>query len=135
MENLIKLISKDRGVERRENVVIDEVYIGNEIIERLAEGEGNGETCLKEGIFCGPDFWERVIEPMYGNCWYWRDNTGCVEGGNKYPNPVIVLSQGGGIDVGEPHWAKIFIYYYKGKLRATHHVSDGHGFEYLTKLI
>jgi len=129
MEKLIKLINKERGVETKENVVLDEVYIGNEIIERLAEGEGNGETFLKEGIFCGPDFWERVIEPMYGNCWYSR------ELGDKYPNPAIVLSQGGGIDVGEPHWAKVFIYTYNGKLRATHHVSDGHGFEYLTKII
>ena len=135
MKELIKLINKERGVETKENVVLDEVYIGNEIIERLAEGEGNGETCLTEGLFCGPDFWERVIQPMYGGNWYARDQTGCVEGGCKYTNPVIVLSQGGGIDVGEPHWAKVFIYTYKGKLRVTHHISDGHGFEYLTKII
>ena len=135
MENLIKLISKDRGVERKENVVIDEVYIGDEIIEALAKGEGNGETAMTEGLFCGPEFWNRVILPLYGPDWYARDKSGCVEGGCKYNNPVMVLSQGGGIDVGEPHWAKIFIYYYEGKLRATHHVSDGHGFEYLTKLI
>ena len=134
MEKLLKLISEDRDVELQENVMLDEVYIGDEIIERLAEGEGDGETFLKEGIFCGLEFWDEVIKPIYGDDWYARDNTGCVEGGSKYTNPVIVLSEGG-IDAHEPYWAKVFIYYYKGKLKATRHVSDGHGFEYLTKII
>ena len=130
MKEILEIINKERGSETRENVVLDEVYIGNEIIEKLAKDEGDGKEFLKEGIFCGPgDFWERVIQPMYGDLWYWR------EPGDKYPNPAIVLSQGGSIDVGEPHWAKVFIYTYNGKLRATRHVADGHGFEYLTKII
>ena len=133
MKDLINLINRE-GVGLRKNVMLDEVYIGDEIIERLAKGEGSGDFYLTEDFFCGPDFWEKVIRPMYGDEWYARDGQGCVEGGCKYNNPVLVLSEGG-IDAGEPHWAKIFIYYYKGKLKATHHVSDGHGYEYLTKVI
>jgi len=134
MKEILEIINKERGVEYQENVGLDEVYVGNEIIEALANNEGDGNDILDRGIFCG-EFWDEVIVPMYGDQWYSREPNGCVEGGSKYTNPVIVLSEGGGIDVGEPYWVKVFIYTYKGKLRATKHMCCSHGWEYLTKVI
>jgi len=133
VEELINSIDKIKD-EFSKTLGLDEVYLPKEMIEELATNEPNSIHILDDeetnfdGILCCPEFWEDVIEKKYNNIWYTKEPK------ENYV-PAIVLSQGGSIDTGEPHYCKIFIYTYEGKLRVTRHVSDSHGFEYLTKVL